>query len=200
MKTLWTEKDVAFKSDNPRELLDMGLEYLDSPKPGLRNEIEKMIQRCKKEGMQKGTKSSFQAVYDIKRNEYCLFIKDQYEPVCGLAMLFELLTETEYKGSIEEEMQIRKDQINRYLSLIEKNEEIVLANEKGLLEETVAQMLNTLSLYNDDDTMTDEELEALSDKIDQVYFDPINQVIETIMKQLVSGALDCGVDTSEYDF
>lgn len=198
MKTQWSENDVAFKSDNPGELLEIGLEYLNSPVPGLRNELERMIQRSKGNGPQPGKKSPFEALYDPLRKEYALVSRDRYDPQCLLAMLFELLTETEFKSTVEEEMQVRSDQIHAALTLIAKNEEIDLTEATAFLEEKEGEWLQMLHFYRDDDAMTEAQLERLSDKFDTLYLEPIHNAIQGIMNQLVSGNLTCRVETGQY--
>lgn len=198
MKTIFTEKDLAFKSDSPEELIEMALEYLEPGKPGQRNELTKMVQKCRKEGMQKAQKSAFIAVYDGKRDEFCLFIKDEYEPAFALSMLFDLLTEFFFGGKLAEELQIRTQQIESYLTMIEKNEDLSLAEERAFLINQTSQLLEMLSLYQDDDQMSDEELGRLSDKIDLTFYKPIGDVLQKIMESLISGNMECDVDMGDF--
>ena len=121
MKTWFTHKDLAMKSPDADELIELAIEYVGD-KSGLRNELNRQLSKCKKEGIQSGTKSSFVAGYDRMRKEYFLVIKEQYEPAYLLTMLYELVTEVHFFCTIEDEIQIRNQQINSYLSEIEKNE------------------------------------------------------------------------------
>ncbi len=198
MKTLFTEKDLAFKSNDTAELIELALTYLEPAKPGVRNELSKMIKKCKNEGLQAGKKNPFTAGYDKKRGEYFLFIKDQYEPSYQLAMLFELLTESQWIGESSREIQIRKEQIQSYLGLIEKNEELNLSEEQSQLIQLSAQLVEMLALYQDEDQLTDEEIERLSDKIDLSLYQPISNIIESILNRLMSGNMAIDVDYGEF--
>jgi len=189
MKTIFSEMDLAFKSDDKDELLKMGLEYLAPGKPGLRNELTKMIHKCKNDGFQKGKKSNFCAAYDKKRSEYILYIKDNYEPVYQLAMLFELLTEDIFNSTTHEELEIRKAQIVSYLTLVEKHEELDLKEEIAQLTNLTGQFIATFDLYKDEETLSEEELLRISEKIDLSFFKPISDIIENIMDRFISGNL-----------
>ena len=189
MKTIFCEHDLAFKSPNKDELIEMGLEYLSPAKPGVRNELTKMVQRSKREGFQLGKKSNFVAGFDKKRDEYFLYIKNHYEPVYQLAMLFELISEDFGNSETDREMEIRKQQINSYLSVIEKNEELDLREESAKLINLSGSFIQTYAEYRDDDNLTEEELHRLSERIDFSFFKPMSEIIEEIMNQFISGNL-----------
>lgn len=197
MKTFFTEKDLAFKSADPDELLEMGLEYQGSVS-GLRNELSKMISRSKKEGNQKGQKSSFIAGFDHARKEYFLMIKELYEPHYLLSMLFELISETAVGDNIEEEIAIRIEQINSYLTEIAKNEEVNLDEEQSKLIQLTGQYLKTLQLYDEDDGLSDEELERLSDHFDSTFYDPFSKIIEAVLSKIQSGNMSIPVDMGDF--
>lgn len=198
MKTIFTEKDLAFKSPDQVELLELGLSYLEPGKPGQRNELSKMIQKSKNEGLQQGKKSRFTAAYDKKRGEYILFIRDQYEPACQLAMLFELMTESATCGDGEEELQIRSSQIKTYLAEVEKNEELDLSEECSHLINYTGQFLKTMELYQDEEELSQEELERLSDRIDLSFYKPISDIIESILERLISGNMPIDLDLGDF--
>lgn len=197
MKTWFTHKDLAIKSDSIDELIELALEY-SGDKTGLRNELNRQLAKCKKEGIQSGTKSNFVAGYDRMRKEYFLVIKDQYEPAYLLTMLYELATEVNFFGAIEDEIQVRSSQITDYLSEIEKNEELNLGSEKEQLTSLVYQFIQMLKLYENEDDMSEEEMERLSSKFDQLFYKPISDIIEGILKQLKSGNISIKVDTGDF--
>lgn len=197
MRTVFTEKDLAIKSKDPDELVEMGLEYQGSIS-GLRNELTKMIERSKKEGLQKGKKSSFIAGFDKGRHEYFLMIKDLYDPHYMLLMLYELISETAMSENEEEEIAIRLEQIHSYLDEIAKNESIDLESEKSEMLNLTDQYLKMLKMYGEDDDFSDEELERLSSHFDVTFFEPLSKIIETILSRIKSGNLSIPVDTGDF--
>lgn len=197
MKTWFTHKDLAMKSPDADELIELAIEYVGD-KSGLRNELNRQLSKCKKEGIQSGTKSSFVAGYDRMRKEYFLVIKEQYEPAYLLTMLYELVTEVHFFGTIEDEIQIRNQQINSYLSEIEKNEELSLSSQKEEMTSLVYQFIQMLKLYENDEDMSEEEMERLSQKFDLLFYKPISDIIEGILKQLKSGNISIKVDTGDF--
>lgn len=197
MKTLFTEKDLAFKSETPAELIEMALEWTETAKPGLRNELSKMIQKCRHDGLQKSKKSSFIAGFDKKRGEYNLFIKDQYDPAVQMAMLFDLLTEPFVNEENEVVVHDRVQMIDGYLSIIEKNEDLKLGDEKSKLKTYTGEFVKLLSIYSEDDLMSEEEITRLSEKIDLSFYKPISDIIESILNRLISGSMPVEIGSEE---
>lgn len=194
MKTVFTEKDLAIKSVGVDDLVDMGIEYLGNI-PGLRNELNKMIEHSKKEGPQKGQKSSFIAVYDKDRKEYILMIKDHYDPRYLVTMLYDLVTEP--VDNEEEELAVRMEQINSYLNEISKNESIDLETEKIRMQELTRQYVKTFKLY-DNDSFSQEELERIFLTMDSSFFEPMMKIIKIVLDKIKSGNLSIPVDTGDF--
>lgn len=119
------------------------------------------------------------AGWDEGRQEYCVIVKDMYEPRNLLAVLYERLVWERAENPEDEEKEIRGC-IERYLGVIEKKEKIPLSETREKLAVLAIDMRRTLAVYGDEE-YPEQDIERLSDSLDKSYFDPMTELLEGVI-------------------
>ncbi|MDR3200171.1 MAG: hypothetical protein LBT68_01820, partial [Spirochaetales bacterium] len=166
---LYTEHDYVLKSADIEDVLSgCGLVGLNFPR-----EKEDELRRGLEEARDRGGALPLPALnlsagWDDSRGEYYVVIKNMYDPQNLLDILYERLV-WEKTENPEEEAAALRENIEKYLGVIETKEKISLSDEQEKLTELALDMRRTIALYEDGE-YSEEDIERLSDSLDRAYF------------------------------
>lgn len=172
---VYTEHDLVLKQESLYQIMEeCSLLGINLQKEESRKELRRSLEQARSEGADVLAKSlNLVAGWDETHEEYFIVVRDVYDPRNLVAVLFERIVaedETVDVGTI----------IGRYLGVIEEKEKISLGEAKEKLVKLAADLKTALEIYEDDE-YTEEELDRLSDSLDDGYFNPIAEVLEGIL-------------------
>jgi hypothetical protein len=176
----YTEHDFVLKSGDIADiLLDCGLAGLDISH-GKENILRGGLEKARREdALVPLAALNLISGWDEGRQEYCVIVKNMYEPRNLLDVLYERLVWERAENPEDEEREIRA-YIKRYLGVIEEKERISLSETGEKLAALALDMRRTLSVYGDEE-YPDADIERLSDSLDRSYFDPMTELLEGVI-------------------
>ncbi|MDR1627097.1 MAG: hypothetical protein LBT33_11220 [Spirochaetia bacterium] len=176
----YTEHDYVLQSDTTRGILaDCGTAGLGfSPAQEVR--LVRSLEKARREGAAVPLPElNLSAGWDEGRQEYFVVIKNLYEPRNLLGILYGRLLRERAENPEDEAKDIRAC-IEKYLGVIEKKENVSLAETKEKLAALTLDMRSTLAVYEDGE-YSDTDIEKLSASLDRTYFEPITELLEGII-------------------
>ncbi|MDR1933623.1 MAG: hypothetical protein LBQ57_12475 [Spirochaetales bacterium] len=174
-KPAYTEQDYVLRSGDIEDILS-GLDVSREKK----SELREGLQKARAGGGAAGLPAlNLSAGWDDTREEYYIVIRNMYDPRNLLDVLYERLLWEKTEDPADPAGALRTN-IEKYLGVIEKKEKISLAKTKEKLAEIAIDMRRTLAVY-EDGAYSEEEMERLSGSLDRAYFDPITELLESVI-------------------
>jgi hypothetical protein len=179
----YTENDYVLKSADIEEIISgcglVGLSFSREKEDELRRGLE---QARDESGDLPLPALNLSAGWDDSRGEYYIVIKNMYDPQNLLDILYERLV-WEKAENPEDEAAALRENIEKYLGVIETKEKISLSEVQEKLTGLALDMRRTVAVYEDGE-YSEEDIERLSDSLDRAYFDPMTELLEGVIVML----------------
>lgn len=189
----YTENDFSFRAETIDELSEFLEAYSGRKIEGLRSELRRLSSRSKKDGrFYESLKTGFWVGFDPQRSDYIIYRKDVYDPANLFFSLFDLIispTDT----SIEEELELKNNAVNRYFAKAAEMEGESLDDEKDRVFAILRQMIEVIRSFDNDD-FTEEETERISEIVDKTYFKPLEEIFNEIIDRIAEPRISVKVD------
>ena len=189
----YTENDFSFRAETIDELSEFLEAYSGRKIEGLRSELRRLSSRSKKDGrFYESSKTGFWVGFDPQRSDYIIYRKDVYDPANLFFSLFDLIispTDT----SIEEELELKNNAVNRYFAKAVEMEGESFDDEKDRVFAILRQMIEVIRSFDNDD-FTEEETERISEIVDKTYFKPLEEIFNEIIDRIAEPRISVKVD------
>ena len=173
---MYCEHDYVLKAPGVEEILGecgyMGMRFSPENEKTLREDLEDARRQEAPRGL---PFLNLLAGWDPRREEYCLVVKNMYDP--------RNLLETLYERLIMEKDEDPGPLVDAYLGVIEERENVSLAEARENLKTLAAQMRKVLDLYGDGE-YSEQELIRLDETLAKAYFEPLRELLEGLIVEI----------------
>ncbi len=196
----YTEKDFVFKSSSINEIVENCNNMNGQRVEGLRREITSLCNQVKKENsILKSKKANVEIGFDANREEYFFIKRDIYDPANMFSVLFDILTE--YTDlDVDKEIEEKSLYLEKYFKRVEEFENFKLTRECSELKELISKMVNTISVLEqeqDYEEVSYGEIERLADAIDKEFYQPIEEIFNSILDKISKERIELVPDKKE---
>ncbi len=189
----YTENDFSFRAETLDELSEFLEVYSGRKIEGLRSELRRLSSRSKKDGrFYESSKTGFWVGFDPQRSDYIIYRKDVYDPANLFFSLFDLIV-SPTDTSIEEELELKNNAVNRYFAKAAEMEGESFDDEKDRVFAILRQMIEVIRSFDNDD-FTEEETERISEIVDKTYFKPLEEIFNEIIDRIAEPRISVKVD------